>query len=76
MPKLGPDLMAVRVPQARAYLIPIVQRRGLATYKQVMKAIGAGRAYIGQILDELNRREHAAGRPLISAIVVLDCEWP
>ncbi len=38
-------------------------------YMEMANAHG-GRGYFGQVLDELNRREHAKGHPLISAIVV------
>ncbi|HSW43736.1 MAG TPA: hypothetical protein VLM76_14660 [Patescibacteria group bacterium] len=39
-------------------------------YMEITKALGTSRGYIGQVLDELNRREDSKGNPLISAIVV------
>lgn len=71
MPRLGDRLLERHVPVARGYLVEAARAHRLVFYHEVMEAIGTSRAYIGQVLDELNRREHAAGRPLISAIVVL-----
>ncbi len=70
MAKLGADLMERYVPQARKYLGAAARERRLVPYMEITKALGTSRGYIGQVLDELNRREDAKGHPLISAIVV------
>ena len=67
---LSADLMERYVPQARKYLGAAAREHRLVPYMEITKALGTGRGYIGQVLDELNRREHAKGHPIISAIVV------
>ncbi len=67
---LSADLLETCVPQARKYLVAAARTHRLVPYMEIANVLG-GRGYIGQVLDELNRREHARGHPLISAIVVL-----
>lgn len=67
---LGRDLMDRYVPEARRYLGKAAKERRLVPYMEIANALGTGRGYIGQVLDELNRLEDAKGNPLISAIVV------
>jgi hypothetical protein len=66
---LSPDLLETYVPRARQYLATAARQHRLVPYMQIANDLG-GRGYVGQVLDELNRREHDQGRPLISAIVV------
>ncbi len=41
------------------------------TYKELMHEMGGpGRAHIAEVLDEVSCAEHAAGRPLITALVI------
>jgi len=53
----------------RKILVATARDHRLVPYMEMANAHG-GRGYFGQVLDELNRREHAKGHPLISAIVV------
>ena len=58
------------VPVARVALTEAAREKATTlTYGELMPSLG-GRGYIGQVLDELNRREHEQGRPLLSALVV------
>lgn len=66
---LSPEKLETFVPQARRYLVATARDHRLVPYMEMANAHG-GRGYFGQVLDELNRREHAKGHPLISAIVV------
>ena len=66
---LSRDKMEDFVPRARRRLAKAASERQLVPYGEVMNSLG-GRGYVGQVLDELNRREFARGNPLISAIVV------
>lgn len=70
MPQLSQEVLERHVQAARDYLVHAAHYHQVVDYSHVYRAMGTGRAYIGQVLDELNRREHAAGRPLLSAIVV------
>jgi len=70
MPQLSPEALERHLVAAREYLVHAAHYRQVVNYSHIYRAMGTGRAYIGQVLDELNRREHAAGRPLLSAIVV------
>ncbi len=71
MPQLRRYLLDRYVPVARDYLATAARYHQLVPYGAVLKELrGAGRGYVGQVLDELNRQEHAYGRPLLSAIVV------
>ena len=51
--------------------------RGLTTYAEVAPLAGlsvddpAGRAELARLLDAINAAEHAEGRPMLSAVVVL-----
>jgi hypothetical protein len=57
------------VPGLRKELVQAAREHRLVTYGEVMNRYG-GRGYIGPVLDEVNRREHARGHPMLSAIVV------
>jgi hypothetical protein len=67
--QLSQELLNQYVPQIRKKLVRTAGENGLIYYGDIMNEFG-GRGYIGHVLDEVNRREHAAGRPLLSAIVV------
>jgi hypothetical protein len=71
MPRLGSKKMEQFLPLVRRRLVAAARGRQLVRYGSVQNMFG-GRGYFGQVLDELNRREHRAGRPLISALVVRD----
>lgn len=66
---LSSELLKEYVPLAAAKLARIAREHRLVAYSELMNEFG-GRGFIGQVLDEINRREHARGRPLLSAIVV------
>lgn len=68
--RLRQDLLDQYVPQARQELVKAAREHRLVPYSEVTNALGTSRAWIGEILDEVNSREHAKGRPLLSAIVV------
>lgn len=57
-------------------LIEVAKRQETVSYTTAGAWIGlsmrdkAHRRRLGQVLDELNLHEHAAGRPLLSALVV------
>ncbi len=70
MPQLSPTVLERHVAAAREYLTYAARFHQTVDYGDVYRAMGSGRGYISQVLDELNRREHANGRPLLSAIVV------
>lgn len=70
MPQLSQQVLERHLAAARDYLVHAARFHQVVDYGDVYRAMGTGRGYIGQVLDELNRREHAAGRPLLSAIVV------
>jgi hypothetical protein len=70
MPQLSQEVLERHLVAAREYLVHAAWYHQVVDYSDVYRAMGTGRAYIGQVLDELNRREHAVGRPLLSAIVV------
>jgi len=69
MYKLGHEKMELYVPNLRQELIQAARQRRLIYYGAVQNRYG-GRGYIGQVLDEINRREHKKGNPMLSAIVV------
>jgi hypothetical protein len=71
MPRLGNAKMEQYLPILRQLLVRTARNHLLVKYGSVQNQFG-GRGYFGQVLDELNRREHRAGRPLLSALVVLD----
>jgi len=71
MHRLGSEKMERYLPQVRRRLVAVAARRELVKYNSIQNEFG-GRGYFGQVLDELNRREHRFGRPLLSAIVVRD----
>lgn len=54
----------------------VAGRRGLTSYWDLAPCAGIDRGnpyfavHLGRLLDEVNRSEHAAGRPLLSAVVV------
>lgn len=50
-------------------LVEAARRQKLLYYGDIQNSLG-GRGYVGQVLDEMNTREHAKGRPLLSAIAV------
>ena len=70
MPKLRSELLEQYIPVARREVVKAARAHDFIEYGQVINRVGAGRGYIGQVLDELNRREYAKGRPLLSSIVV------
>ncbi|MFN8639549.1 MAG: hypothetical protein U0360_08855 [Dehalococcoidia bacterium] len=71
MPQLSRSLLERYVPMARDCLVTAARYHQTVPYADVIDSLrGAGRGYVGQVLDELNVREHQAGRPLLSAIVV------
>jgi hypothetical protein len=57
-------------------LVEAAQYRDVVFYRPVALAAGIDvdhphfGALVGRLLDEINRAEHAAGRPLLSAVVV------
>lgn len=57
-------------------LIEVARRSGTVYYSQVAPLVGldmasdVDRGRLTQILDSISRSEHAAGRPLLSAVVV------
>src|SRR5262245_57243221 len=59
------------------HLQEVARSRDTTTYAAVAPLAALGmddpshRAEIAAILDEINRMEHAAGRPLLSAVVLL-----
>ena len=56
----------------RTKLIEVARRRELVTYGEVGEWIGMNPRLVGlEVLDPINEVEHAAGRPLLSALVVL-----
>lgn len=67
---LGAHLMELYVPRARKFLAGAAREHRLVHYMEITRMLGTSRAWIGQVLDELNRREHSKGHPIISAIVV------
>ena len=70
MSKLSDGLLNLYVPKARRHLIELARRGDTVNYETITTALGTSRAYIGQVLDELNEQENAEGRPLLSALVV------
>jgi len=68
-PELSGDLLEQYVPLARARLAEVARHRGTVNYGDIMNELG-GRGHIGKVLDEVNRREHAKGHPMLSALVV------
>jgi hypothetical protein len=58
-------------------LIGIARERETVTYGEIGRQANLDmmkpphRAVLGLMLDEIDRHEHAAGRPLLSAVVVL-----
>jgi hypothetical protein len=60
----------------RKACIKAAKSRSVLTYSALAPLLGldmympADRAKIGELLDELARAEHEAGRPLLSAVVV------
>src|SRR4051794_1727106 len=69
MPTLSNDLLENYLPRARKLLVAAARQRKTITYGSIQNGIG-GRGYVGQVLDALNKREHRAERPLLSALVV------
>ena len=64
--------MDTKTRTVRKKLIEVAKRKGLISYKDVGRHFDLhqqSRALF-QILDDINRHEHAAGRPLLTAIVV------
>lgn len=57
-------------------LVEVARGRGTETYGELGRVIGLSmsnprhREVIGGLLDEIDRREHAAGRPQLAAVVV------
>ena len=70
MPRLGTAKLEQFLPILRRLLVKTARNHQLLRYGSVQNQFG-GRGYFGQVLDELNRREHRAGHPLLSALVVL-----
>ena len=50
----------------RSLLIETARRRQTIAYSET----GVNRSVIGPLLDDINRHEHEAGRPLLTVIVV------
>jgi hypothetical protein len=59
-----PEVIAIR-----SYLTFAAHHRQLVTPAQVVGATGTAKSRLVQRLDELNRLEHATGRPILGAIV-------
>jgi hypothetical protein len=68
-PELSGELLEQYVPLARAHLAEIARQKRTVNYSDIMNEFG-GRGHIGKVLDEVNRREHAKGHPMLSALVV------
>jgi hypothetical protein len=67
----------VDIPPALFDLLQEIARRGgTSYYREIAHLLGidTGDPYfgarVGRVLDELNHAEHAAGRPLLSAVVI------
>lgn len=60
----------------RERLIGVAKRRGTITYGELMEEFGIPRGHhkrgigIGDVLDNINRKENAEGRPMITVITV------
>lgn len=63
-PAPHPDVIAIR-----RYLTFAAHHRQLVTPAQVVAGSGVVKTRLVQRIDELNRREHADGNPLLGAIV-------
>lgn len=69
---LSPKELEHYVGRAREELVRVAKKRGTVTYAELMSLMGgSGRGHIGQVLDELNKRESAIGRPPLSALVIV-----
>jgi hypothetical protein len=59
----------------RSYLVFAAHHRQLVTLEQIATWTGAAKSRLAKRVEEVNRGEHAAGRPLLGAIVT-DTEGP
>jgi hypothetical protein len=67
--RLSRNLRELYVVRARRLLTRAAADRDVLYYSDIMSELG-GRGYVGEILDVLNREEHATGHPLLSALVI------
>ncbi len=65
--ELGRQICVVAL---RSYRTFAAHHRQLVTLIQVTTETGTAKSRISQRLDEVDRREHAAGQPLLGAIVM------
>ena len=70
MARLTQSTLDDELAAVRAYLVFAAHHHQSVTANQVAGATHAARSRLLDIFDELNRREHAAGHPLLGAIVV------
>ena len=73
MAKLSRQNLDFYVDRAREELVRVAKKRGMVSYSELMALMdGPGRGYIGQVLDELNKRESTIARPPLSALVLVN----
>ena len=61
-------------------ILDVARRKETVFYSQIAPLVGLNMAILrdrtemGHILDRISEAEHRAGRPLLSAVVILKCE--
>ncbi len=71
MAQLTPFNQRLFVGRATRILQDVARSRLTTTYEELMEKMGGpGRGFVGGVLVEVCSQEHAAGRPLLTAIVV------
>ena len=72
MAELRPETVQRYLPRLRALLVRAAKKKRLVPYGDLQADLGIPRGWvIGKLLGALCEQEHEAGRPLLSAIVVL-----